>query len=124
MTSLRRRLITWLRDTNTAATFMPSRAGRFGTREALDRREAIGLPRLGLGALSYSPLGLLQQFPVELGLESTGQVIARLGGLDQIGSSGHTPGDRADRRRRSAMQSRQAFFATALNQSRNRCDGL
>jgi len=61
---------------------------RFGARMALDRRQAISLPGVGRDASPYSPLGLLQQFQVELRLESTGQVVApQQSGSDRPGQS-------------------------------------
>ena len=70
--------------------------GRFGPGESLDRRQAVGLPGMRGDASSHAPLGLLEQFQVELRLESTGQVFTCLNGLDQIGLVGLAPGDRAD----------------------------
>jgi hypothetical protein len=42
----------------------------------------------------HSPLCLLQQFQVELRLESAGQFVARFNGLDEIGLDGLAPDDR------------------------------
>jgi hypothetical protein len=46
--------------------------------------------------LSHPPLGLLQQFQVELRLEPSGQVVACKSGLNQIGQVGLAPGDRTN----------------------------